>query len=262
METIKSRQNPKIRLARALQKRKKRDAEKLYLIEGSFHIGEALVAAAPFEYLLYAPELIDEGFAAKLAIEIEAQGVPTYQVSEDILSSLSGREHPRGLLAVAQQQYSRLSDLHADNFAKGVAVVAPQDPGNLGSLLRTIDAAGASGLLILDGGVDVYHPSAVRAGMGAQFWKPIARATFDEFSSWAKEHDYAVFGSSARGKGNYREIAAKEPFILLMGSEREGLSSEQLEICDEVLGLPMRGRATSLNLAVAAGVLLYSLMGD
>jgi len=262
MESIKSRQNPKIKLARALQKRKKRDAEKLYLIEGSFHIGEALVAGAPFEYLLMAPELINEGFAAKLASEIEAQGVATYQVSEDILSSLSGRENPRGLLAVAQQQYSQLSNLHAGNFAQGVATVSPQDPGNLGSLLRTIDAAGASGLVTLDGGVDVYHPSSVRAGMGAHFWKSIAKATFDEFSSWAKQQGYAVYGSSTRGKGKYKEIAAKEPFVLLLGSEREGLSKDQLALCDEVLGLPMRGRATSLNLAVAAGVLLYSLMGD
>lgn len=262
METIKSRQNPKIRLARALQKRKTRDAENLYLIEGSFHIGEASVAGAPFEYLLFAPELINEGFAAKLATELEAQGVATYQISGDILSSLSAKENPRGLLAIAQQQFSQLSDLHADNFGKGVAVVSPQDPGNLGSLLRTVDATGASGLLILDGGVDAYHPSAVRAGMGAHFWKSIAKASFGEFSSWAKEHGYAIYGSSARGKGNFREIAAKEPFVLLMGSEREGLSSDQLALCDEVLGLPMRGRATSLNLAVAAGALLYSLMGD
>ena len=262
METINSRQNPKIRLARALRKRKTRDAEKLYIIEGVFHIGEASVAGAPFEYLLFAPELINEGFAAKLATELEAQGVPTFQVSEDILSSLSAKKNPSGLLAIAGQQFSQLEDLHADNFNQGVAVVSPQDPGNLGSLLRTIDAAGASGLLILDGGVDAYHPSALRAGMGAHFWKPIARASFSEFSSWAKELNYQVYGSTSRGSSDYKKIRAEKPFVLLMGSEREGLSRDQLALCDEVLGMPMRGRTTSLNLAVAAGILLYSLLED
>ena len=262
METIKSRQNPKIRLARALRKRKSRDAEGLFLIEGTFHLGEAMAAGVQIEYLLSAPELFRMGYAAIVANELEAQGVASYQVPAEIITGLSAKENPSGLLAVAHQRFSQLDELNADQFSAGVAIVEPQDPGNLGTVLRTIDAAGASGLILLDGGVDAYHPTAVRAGMGAQFWKAIAKASFAEFAKWAKKQGFHIYGSSAHGQKNISQVEASKPFILLLGSEREGLSNEQLKVCDEVLQLPMRGRATSLNLAVAAGVLLYSLLGE
>ena len=261
MKGIQSRQNEKIKLARALRRRKAREAEGLFVLEGLLHIGEAVTAGAAFEYVLAAPESFKSGFAAKLAAELEAQGVEVYEVGAELLRELSSKEHPAGLLAVMAQQFSALGDLHPENLTCGVALVAPQDPGNLGSILRSIDATGADGLIVLDGGVDAYHPSAVRAGMGAHFWKPIARTSFGEFEAWAKGHGYQVYGSSAQGGVMFDEVEAKRPFILLLGSEREGLSGEQKAICDEVLRIPMRGRASSLNLAVAAGVLLVGLVG-
>lgn len=219
-------------------------------------------AGIEFEYVLSAPELFRMGYAAKLANELEAQGVACFQLPAELFAGLSAKENPGGLLAVARQRFSQLEELNAEQFEAGVAIVEPQDPGNLGTVMRTIDAAGASGLILLDGGVDAYHPSAVRAGMGSQFWKPIANASFAEFAKWTTQQGLHLYGSSARGQKDISAASVSKPFVLLLGSEREGLSSEQLEHCDEVLQLPMRGRATSLNLAVAAGVLLYSLLGD
>jgi len=139
-------------------------------------------------------------------------------------------------------------------------LVAPQDPGNVGSILRTIDAVGAGGLLLLDSGVDAYHPTAVRASMGAIFWYPVVSATFAAFAAWVKQHAYHVLGTSARGPSDYTTADYTRPLVLLMGSEREGLSSEQAAICQQVVRLPMLGRASSLNLSVATGVMLYAML--
>jgi RNA methyltransferase, TrmH family len=144
----------------------------------------------------------------------------------------------------------------------GLACVSPQDPGNIGAILRTIDAVGASGLLMLDGGVDIYHPTAVRASMGGIFRKQVVRAAFDEFSAWAHANGYQIIGSSAHGSKDYQEVKRyRRPLILLLGEERRGLTPTQAEICTSMLRLPMHGKVTSLNLAVAAGVLLYDMLG-
>ncbi|MDA1330005.1 MAG: RNA methyltransferase [Chloroflexi bacterium] len=277
MEKITSHSNQKLKLARALRSRKGRDEEGLFLLEGVFHMGEALAAGAGFEFALVSPELLSSGFALKLASDLEAEGVPVYEVGADLLESVSGRENPNGLMGVLRQAYVGLEDLRADTFGRGVAVVEAADPGNLGSLLRTIDAAGADGLVLVDGGVDAYHPSALRAGMGAHFWRPMARASFADFAAWATGGGYRVIGSSATGEEPYPTSAARwipenathfpggfeeVPWVLLLGSEREGLSEAQRGICERVVRIPMRGRVTSLNLAVAAGVLLYGLMGE
>ena len=142
-----------------------------------------------------------------------------------------------------------------------MALVAPQDPGNVGTILRTIDAVGASGLLILDSSVDPYHPGAVRASMGALFWYPVVRASFTDFAHWSSKQGYHVYGTSAHGRLDYREVKVYErPLILLMGSERDGLTSKQAAVCEEVVRMPMRGRETSLNLAVATGIMSYAIL--
>jgi TrmH family RNA methyltransferase len=109
--------------------------------------------------------------------------------------------------------------------------------------------------------VDPFHPSAVRASMGALFWYPLVRASFDDFARWASQGGYTIYGTSAHAAADYRELKAyPRPAILLLGSERQGLSAEQAAVCHHMLRLPMLGRGTSLNLAVAAGVMLYAML--
>jgi len=119
----------------------------------------------------------------------------------------------------------------------------------------------ASGLILLDSGVDPYHPTAVRASLGSIFWYPIVSASFAEWAQWAQQQGYHIYGTSARGSVDYGEVEAYErPLIVLLGSEREGLSREQAAVCDQLVRLPMHGHVSSLNLAVAAGVVLYAVL--
>jgi RNA methyltransferase, TrmH family len=261
MPPITSRSNPKIKEARSLKQRKIRAETGLFVVEGIRHVAEAFEASAPVEYLIYSPEMLTSPFGRDLVEQQRARGLPVHSATPAVYESLSERENPTGLLAVVRQQRRRLEDLNPANLRWGAASVSPQDPGNVGTLIRTVDAVGAGALLLLDSGVDPYHPSAVRASLGSLFWVPVASATFDEFAAWSRQHGYHVYGSSAHGSVDYQSVARYEqPAILLLGSEREGLTPAQLAVCESVVRLPMRGRATSLNLAVAAGVLLYAML--
>jgi TrmH family RNA methyltransferase len=267
MATLTSRNNPKIKQIRQLLGyRKERHSSGLFVVEGIRHVGEALEAHAQVEYICYAPELLSSEFAHQLIDEQSQHGIPCYPVARDTFSSLAGKDNPQGILAVVRQSHVSLQDISASNFPFGVALVAPQDPGNIGAILRTIDAVGASGLLLLDDQsnnqycADPYHPSSVRASMGAIFWYPLVSATFPEFSHWAKENAYTVYGTSAHAAQDYRLVKSyTQPLILLLGSEREGLTPAQCSECNLMLNIPMQGRATSLNLAIASGVMLYTI---
>jgi len=257
---IVSRNNPKIKQIRSLRQRKGRDKTGLFIVEGIRHIGEAVEAGVQFDCLCYAPNLLSSTFAMELVVKQQAQGITCLALDAETFTSLADKENPQGILAVVRKQNWSLDQLHPGNFPWGVALVAPQDPGNIGTILRTIDAVGASGLLLLENSADPYHPSAVRASMGALFWFPVVQASFVEFLQWSKKHAYTLYGTSAHESLDYRQQELyPPPLILLLGSEREGLSAEQRQACDRLLRLPMHGRGTSLNLAVAAGVILYAI---
>lgn len=261
MTTLTRPSNPKIKLARALRQRKARDESGLFLVEGIRPVGEAVEAGAALEFLCYAPESLSSEYAQTLIVQTASRGIPCLALADEVFATLAEKEHPQGILAVAQQPRAQLAALTRETFPWGVALVAAQDPGNIGSILRTVDAVGANGLLLLEPSADPYHPTAVRASMGTLFWLPVVSASFNEFALWAKNGGYHVYGTSAHGKVATEEIAAyTPPMVLLLGSERAGLSPEQAAVCDVMLRLPMRGRATSLNLAVAAGVMLYAML--
>ena len=260
MEEIYSRNNPKVKQARALRERKHRQTSGLFLVEGIYHVGAAVEAGATLESIFFAPDYQHSEFALGLIEEQATRGVPIYTTPPAVFDSLADKEHPQGIVAVARQHRDQLDQLAPQNFPWGVALVSPQDPGNLGAILRTIDAVDASGLLLLDTTADPYHPSAVRASMGAIFWHPVVMTSFEDFSQWARAHRYYIYGTSAHASRDYQEISNyKRPLILLMGNERQGLTTEQAGICQELIRLPMHGHVTSLNLAVAAGVMLYTL---
>ena len=253
--------NPKIKQARALRQRKQRDGTGLFLVEGLFHIGEALAAHAAIESIFYAPDLLDNDFGRGLIDRAGVEGISCYETTADILASIAEKDNPQGIIAVARQPRMKLTDLTPQNFPWGVAIVSPQDPGNVGTILRTIDAVGASGLILLDSGVDAHHPTAVRASLGSIFWYPIVSASFAEWSQWARQQEYHIYGTSAKGSVDYKEVEVyAQPLMVLLGSEREGLSREQAAVCDQLVRLPMRGHVSSLNLAVAAGVMLYTVL--
>jgi RNA methyltransferase, TrmH family len=259
---ITSLSNPLIKEARALRQKKARDESGLFLVEGIHHVGEALEANWEVESILYAPDLLTSDFALDLISRqpsrfdytSSAQRGPQ-PVSAHVMESLAGKENPQGIIAVVRQKRAKFSDLKPTRTA--VALVSPQDPGNVGTILRTLDAVGGDALFLLDGGVELYHPSVVRASMGTIFWKPIVQASFDDFVRWAREGGHQLIGTSAHGSVDYQSLAPKTPWLLLLGNEQKGLSDEQMQVCDVTVSMPMKGKVSSLNLAVAAGVLLY-----
>jgi TrmH family RNA methyltransferase len=267
MDMISSRSNPKIKQARALHQHKARREGELFLVEGIRHVGEAVEAQLAIEFILYAPERLRSAYAQDLLMQQSALAVPCFPVTQDVFATLTEKENPQGILAVVRRPKTSLSDLNAHAFPWLVALVDPQDPGNLGAIMRSIDAVGADGLLLLSsnpttaGLADPFHPNAVRASMGTLFWRPVVEAAFADFLPWAQAQSYHIFGTSAHGALDYQAVQAYPlPRILLMGSEREGLTSAQAAACDALIRLPMHGRATSLNLAVATSVMLYDML--
>jgi TrmH family RNA methyltransferase len=244
--------NPLIKQARTLHQKKARSESGLFLVEGIHHVGEAISAGWNVESVLYAPELLTSEFAQKMIAGLSSKAQP---VSAHVIESLADKENPQGIMAILHQRRTQLADLKSPKHC--VALVSPQDPGNVGTILRTMDAVGADALFLLDGGVELYHPTVVRSSMGTLFWKPIVQSSFKEFVDWTRARDYQLIGTSAHGDVEYQTFVPSQPWVLVLGSEQKGLSPEQIKSCEVIVSLPMRGRVSSLNLAVAAGILLY-----
>lgn len=254
---IASRHNPAVRQVRALTHKRARDQTGLFLVEGIRLVAQALAVGAPVQELIVAPELLTSEFARELVVRSQATGIPCLDVSPDAFMSLSVREHAQGLAAVVRQRWARLAEILPAQDARWVALWEPQDPGNLGTILRTSDAVGAAGVILLGASTDPHDPTAVRASMGAIFSQRLVRATFAEFMRWASERGCAVVGAAGVGAIDYRAYRYAAPFALLMGSEQHGLTSEQQAACTAVVRIPMVGESDSLNLAVATSVILY-----
>ena len=257
---ITSLSNPLIKQVRALHQKKARLESGTFLVEGIHHVGEVIEAGWQVDSILFAPELLTSTFGRDLIARLETRAQP---VAAHVMESLADKDNPQGILAVVRQKQARIDELEnsaasgAQKIKCAAALVAPQDPGNVGTILRTLDAVGADALFLLDGGVELYHPTLIRSSMGTIFWKPVIQTAFDEFLNWARKGNFQLIGTSAHGDVNYQTLVPQAPWILVLGNEQKGLSTAQSNACDIAVSLPMKGRVSSLNLAVAAGVLLY-----
>lgn len=260
MDILTSTSNPFIKQVRALRQKKARVESGTFLVEGITHVGEVIEAGWDVDALLYAPDLLTSSFAKDLLARAARLQLRLQPVSVSVIESLADKENPQGILAVVKQKQYSFSDLKSANHA--VALVSPQDPGNLGTILRTMDAVGADALFVLDGGVELFHSTVIRASMGTLFWKPVIQSSFEEFLQWARKNKYQLIGTSAKADMDYHTLTPQTPWALVLGTEQKGLTPEQVAACDLTISLPMRGRVSSLNLSVAAGVLLYQFMSS
>jgi TrmH family RNA methyltransferase len=251
---ISSAHNALLKQIRALRRSKERASTGLFLVEGIHHVAEAIQAGWPIEAIVVAPDQLRSAFGVELVRGYRGR---IEEVPAQLLRSVAEKENPQGIIAVARKRFARLEDL--GSMGNGVALVSPQDPGNLGSVMRTVDAVGGGALLVLDKSVDPFHPTAVRASMGAIFWIPVVQAGFVQFVDWARQAACQLIGTSAHAPSDYRTVRPRQPWILVLGSEQKGLAPPQLQACDTVVSIPMRGRTSSLNVAAAAAVLLYAL---
>lgn len=258
---IRSKDNPRIKQLRRLRTRAERAATGTVFVEGVRFVARAAQCRAPIETLVVAPKVLEDPFGRSLAAGLGRAGVPVLAVSPDVFYSLSWAEEPQGLAAVVRQRWFTLDQLPAGLAPCWLALDGVRNTGNLGTMLRTCEAAGAGGVILMGETCDPYDPATVRATMGSLFAVRLARATPAELRAWATRHGCTVVGTSPSAQLNFTEARYPAPVVLLLGDERTGLSRAGAAICDESVRIPMQGRCDSLNVAVAAGVLLYHVAG-
>lgn len=261
---ITSTQNPRVKSLRALRQRKYRKREGRFLVEGIRIVEEALDAGAPVETLVYAPELLVSQRARGLVQRVKPDR--RLALSGDVFGTLSGRDKPQGIAAAIRIEEPSLADLLATQDLLVLVAYQLRDPGNLGAIIRTADAAGATGVVVVEPSVDLYDPQTIRATMGSLFALPVIRLADEAvLVDWYGELRAAglpllVAGSSAHGLVDHFEADLCRPLVLLLGSERQGLPLAVREQADILVRLPMAGRATSLNVSAAAAALVYEVV--
>ncbi len=249
---ISSSQNQKIKLIRALTGRpKERREANAFLAEGIRLIEDAFATDWPFRFVLYSDELSERG--NELVKKLEDKKIDVEKVESSLLQSLSETETSQGIIAVLD--YSPLPIPHSLNF-----VLIPdsiRDPGNLGTLLRTADAAGVQAVLIPSETTDAFAPKVVRAGMGAHFRLPICSTSWDEINKQTK--GLQIYIADMDGQ-SYWETDFRQPLALIVGGEAEGASEQARKLVNAFVKIPMAGKTESLNAAVAGSVLMFEVL--
>jgi RNA methyltransferase, TrmH family len=259
---ISSRSNPAVKAIRALSSRKQRDSSRRFFVDGLHLVAAAAQQQAEIDTCVVAPELLTSSFGRELARALAHSSAHVVEVTADVFQSLAAKEHAQGLGIVARQRWQDLARIRPEAGQCWVALDTVQYPGNLGTILRTCDAVGGAGVILLGSTTDPYDPAAVRASMGAIFSQRLARASFAEFAAWRRRHNVVVVGTSPAAALDYQAVAYQPPLVLMMGSEPRGLSREQQALCDVVVNIPMVGHSDSLNLAVATGIMLYEIFNQ
>jgi RNA methyltransferase, TrmH family len=259
-DEISSSANPLIKRIRGLGERKYRRRDGAFVVEGIQPVWQAVEAGAAVEFLVVAPSLLARPAAAAMVADCEASGIRVVRVTGELFARLSGRDGPSGLAAVVRQRLSTLAGLPVNADSVFVALHEIANPGNLGTVIRTANAAGAAGVIVLGAATDPFDPTAVKASMGALFGTPVAHEpAVAEFFAWARRAGVSVVTTSAKAAASYWAASYRRPVALLLGSEGDGLPATLLERGDLQVRIPMVGTAESLNLAVAAGLLLYEV---
>jgi len=254
--------NQKVKLIRKLDQKKYRQETGLFFIEGLRTVGEAIQTFAPLEALIVAPELLNSEFGYSLLNHPALKQVEKIEVSAEIYGKIAHKEGPQGIGAIIQQNWVPLEQINVAEEEVWVALDAISDPGNLGTIMRTADAVGSRGIILLGHSTDPYDPTAVKASMGSIFSLELVRSEWRPFMVWCQEHQLTLIGTSDHAQQDYQNIRYKHPLALLMGSERHGLSAEMQAACDQMARIPMVGRSDSLNLAVSTALMLYEIFNQ
>jgi TrmH family RNA methyltransferase len=258
---IASRNNPRVKAIRDLRQRKERERSRTFFVDGIQLVAAAIQAGAEIETLVVAPDLLTSRFAHRLLSEQRERGTDCLEVTAEVFESLAAKEAAQGMGAVVRQRWQPLARASPADGC-WVALEEVHYPGNLGTILRTCDAVGSAGVVLLGHTTDPYDPAAVRASLGAVFARRLVRASLAEFAGWKQRHGCTVVGTSPAATLDYQTVAYRRPLALLMGSEPRGLSSAGLELCDLLVAIPMVGQGDSLNLSVAASVMLYEIFNQ
>jgi len=251
--------NDTVKLLRSLRDKKARREEGLFLAEGLRILTEARDSGRLPEIIAYSDKGTLHPLAAEIVAATEAAGGDVIVTSPDILSKMSGKDNPQAILGAYRQPDTSLAALDRSAAPLWLVAQSLRDPGNIGTILRTGDAAGAGGLILIDDCVDPYSVEAVRASMGAIFTQSVAAASWDAFLPWLRGGAGQLVGTSLNTDYDYLAPAYEQPCFVLIGNESQGLPADYEAACDLLVKMPMLGRADSLNAAAAAAVMAYAV---
>ena len=252
--------NPAVKYLRSLREKKHRKASGKFLAEGLRLLTDARECGHLPEVLVMATTRDPHPLLLALEADVLAAGGEVLEMSEDLLAKVSGKDNPQAVAGVYPEFDTRLASVQRGTARIWLVAQALRDPGNLGTMLRTGDAVGAGGLILLDDCADPFSVEAVRASMGAIFTQKIVQARWDEFLPWLRAEPGQLVAASLRDATDYRGAAYAAPCFLLVGNESRGLPEAYELACDLRVTMPMLGRADSLNAAVAAAVLGYEAL--
>jgi TrmH family RNA methyltransferase len=261
---ITSHRNPRVKYLRSLRLRKYRQREGHFLVDGIRIVEEALTQGAPVETLVYAPDLLVSDRAQALVEAVDPERC--LALSGEVFRNLSDRDQPQGIAALVRIEDRPLGAIPLSEQMLVLIACQLRDPGNLGSIIRTADAAGGAGIVVIEPSVDLYDPQTVRATMGSLFALPLVRLVDGKaLAPWFTEIRAAglpllVVASSAHGQQVHFDVDYDRPVALLVGAERSGLPPQMREMADMSVRLPMVGQATSLNVSAATAALVYEIV--
>ena len=251
--------NTTVKRLRSLRDKKARREEGLFLAEGLRIIAEARDSGMLPEIVAFSAEGAKHPLAAEIIEATEAVGGEAVETTPDILSKMSGKDNPQMLLGAYRQPETSLDRIDRSKAPLWIVAQALRDPGNIGTILRTGDAVGAGGLILVDDSADAYSVEAVRASMGAIFTQDVATARWPEFVAWLRSGAGQLVGTSLNTTEDYLEADYAAPCFLLIGNEQQGLPADYEAECDLLVKIPMVGRADSLNAAIAAAVMAFAI---
>ena len=261
---ITSSQNPKIKAALKLNDRRERNKSGLFLIEGFRELKRAVEAHVQIRSLFVCPEFFLGENEEDLIEQVQKQGGEIIPCAPHIFEKLSYRDRPDGLLGIAVQMKHQLADL-TSRIGEGkppflIVAEAIEKPGNLGTILRSADAAGAHGVIVCDRCTDIYNPNVVRASVGTLFTLPVIEAQSKETLSWLKERSIQVVAATPSAPKEFTQADLRGAVAIAVGTEQLGLSKTWMDAADICVRIPMHGVADSLNVATATTLLLYEVV--
>ena len=259
---ITSYSNPTIKALRSLREKKHRQRERRFLAEGLRLLTDARESGRVPEVLVMASKRDPHPLIDALERAVEAAGGDVIETTPDILSKITGKDNPQAVAGAFAEWDTSLGTIERETAPIWLVAQALRDPGNLGTMLRTGDAVGAGGLILIDDCADPFGVEAVRASMGAIFTQKLVRARWEDFLPWLRGGSGQLVAASLREAVPYRGAPYEAPCFVMVGNESQGLPAEYEAACDLRVTMPMRGRADSLNAAVAAAVLAYEVLAS
>jgi RNA methyltransferase, TrmH family len=254
--------NPLIKQVRSLREKKHRKREGLFLAEGLRIMTEAREAGFLPEMLFRCADRDSHSLEIVLESDVLKAGGDVIETSADILSKLSGKDNAQAVIGVYREHPTPLPDIDRSAAPIWLVAQAMRDPGNLGTMLRTGDAVGAGGLILIDDCTDPFSVEAVRASMGAVFTQKIVQCRWEEFIPWLRAGDGQLVGTSLNTDFDYQQPSYTAPCFILTGNEAQGLPAEYAAECDLLVKMPMLGKADSLNAAMATAVMAYEVLNQ